>query len=213
MKINESAMREPRCADAFGLLFWSYLFFIDLHLTIDKFQVDFLPDCIGWLMIISALGAIRDVASAIDGIRKLAIAGLVCSLFLVVSVVPETTHDEPFGFTFQWTGLPASVMGIISLVYTWKLCGVIMEMAHAGGNPGLASKASFRRILNVSLLFLGALLFPVAYLAPGLAVALLAVGAVLAITTFFLLMGLMRRTAHFCRRLRPLPLEPEAVPQ
>lgn len=75
-----------RCIRAFGKVFWAFLFFIDLRIGVNNVKVDVIPDFVGWLLIVLALGEILALHSDVRSTRVLALITMVLSLFDLVHI-------------------------------------------------------------------------------------------------------------------------------
>lgn len=178
-------------------MFWAFLFFIDFRIGFDNVHIDVLPDFVGWVLFAAALGSISDLSPRVRGLRSMALWLVVLSLFEVVEIrLPISSGTvNTWMSPFFPIGMIATILGI---VFIWKLCELIMAMAEVTGNAMLHDQADFRRKLYAGLMVALALFFPVALLAPPLAVVAVVVAFPLSIIVFILMMGLMSSTEKMC---------------
>jgi hypothetical protein len=187
------------CIRAFERMFWPFLFFIDFRIGMNNIHIDILPDFIGWILIVIALGWIIKLHSDIKFIRSLAYWLVFLSIFDLVEI--QIPLKKAGSFTYSIS--PLFFVGIISAVLTiiviWKLCGVIMEMADAVNNTIIRDQAEFRRKLYIFFTIFILFFALISFIIPPLILIAVVVGLPLAIVVFCLLMGLMRGTANMCR--------------
>ncbi|MFA6240802.1 MAG: hypothetical protein WC655_07730 [Candidatus Hydrogenedentales bacterium] len=196
--ISARVISTNRCADAFGAMFWAFLFFLDFGIGFNGVTLDILPDIVGWLLMLSALKAIPDLSPDVRPLRTLALWLAVLSLFSLIQI-KGASGTGVTGLTIVYT-LHYLFTAILELIYIWMLCGLIMGMGLAYRCAALAERADFRRkfyaILQLSFLVLPGILMIINDRALVIATAI--VGFLIYAILFCLMMGLMKATQKMC---------------
>ena len=191
--INRDVLASPACADAFGRMFWAFVFFLDFKFGVNDISVDLLPDFVGWILIVTALGKLLELSPRVGGMKKLAGWLLFISIFSVIEI--KFRAFESWQSPFLVFGLV--LMGL-RLLFIWRLCALIMDMAKDVGDRSIYAKAEFRRLLYLLLVLATAMVTLSALLIRELAILVLFVLPP-TILVFFLLMGLMLGTKEMCQ--------------
>ena len=182
------------CADAFGQIFFAFIFFLDLRVGGVRVRVDLLPDVIGWIMVASALGRIFDLHTEIPKLRTLAFILVFLSLFDLVQFRIRLSSHVFIQSTFPFK----AIVTALDVLFFWRLCGVIMDMAAAVRNALIYERADMRRILYVVALIAAFILVGISVAFPPFATIALLVGIPLSLIAFFLMMGLMHGVRNMC---------------
>ena len=196
--INARVIPTSRCADAFGAMFWAFLFFLDFGIGFNGVTLDILPDIVGWLLMLSALNAIPDLSPDVRPLRTLALWLAVLSLFSLIQI-KGASGTGVTGLTIVYT-LHHLFTTILDLVYIWMLCGLIMGMGLACRRAALAERADFRRKLYAILLLFFLVLPGILTIINDRALLMAAamVGLLIYVILFCLMMGLMKATQEMC---------------
>lgn len=198
--IDEDVIRSESCARAFGHMFWAFIFFFDLRLTVDNLSIDILPDFIGWTMMATALTWILDLSPRVRGLRGLAILLAILALFDFIQLRAPAHRSPGVPIYISPVSPVLFLLFILDIVFFWKLCGLIMDMATIVESRIIRERAEFRRRLYVGyavLLVSGTL---TAFLVRSSTIFLILVTVPLAIVLFVLMMGLMAGTKRMCRQ-------------
>ncbi len=196
--INAHVISTNRCADAFGTMFWAFLFFLDFRISFNGVTLDILPDVVGWLLMLSALKAIPDLSPDVRPLRTLALWLAVLSLFSLIQIKGASGNGVT-GLTIVYS-LYNLATTILDLIYIWMLCGLIMRMGLAYRCEALAERADFRgklwAILQLAFWVLPWILMIINDRA--LVIAATMVGLLISVIVFCLMMGLMKATQELC---------------
>jgi hypothetical protein len=199
MSVNPEMIHTEQCASAFRRMFWAFPFFLDLRVGINEVHVDLLPDFVGWALIASALTWILPLAPIVAGLRTLAYWLVFLAIFDLVEIrIPL----RQAGNVTMWI-TPTFPIGIIAaildMLFIWRLCGLIIEMASVTRNATIREKADFRRRFYVAFIILAVVAVAISFAVPSFVLVALIVALPLAIIVFCLMMGLMKGTEKMCR--------------
>ncbi len=197
--LEPEMIRWPDCARAFHRIFWAFLFFIDFRIGINNVHVDILPDFIGWILMASALGWIIDVNPRVRGLRTLSFWLVVLSIFGLVEVRKPLQQVKNLTVWVMPTFLISVVAGILAIIFIWRLCGVIMDLASALDNTTIRNRADFRRKLYLGIIIAIWVVGGIIYVFPPFIIAAFIIGLPASILVFCLMMGLMKGTENMCR--------------
>ncbi len=192
--IDPELVKSQPCAEAFGRMFWAFLFFFDFRLGVNEVRVDVLPDVVGWCLFAVALAKISEVSPAVVSLRWFALWLLVWSIFDVVQFRGASDIEE-LNAVFLILGI---IAGVLNVVFVWKLCGLIIEMASAVGDTVVRRNADARRKIYLGFHIFLLVSIGLAAAAPPFALVAVIVGIPLAIVILCLMMGLMKQTERMC---------------
>jgi len=198
-------MRSRGCQRAFVAMMWAFLFLLPLPAVKagPSVSLEILPDVIGWLLFAAALRTVRDLHPEVRALRRLALVGLVVCLPRLLrfhEAVPPWQHV----YRLLQTGGAA-----VAIVFAWRLCRLVGDMAARAGRPSLKASAEFRFWLYTAglvLLCSGNFLPDLSRRVFGEVHGLFIVGVLAAMFTYIaitisLMMGLMAGVARMCARL------------
>ena len=194
--ISRNVLASPACSEAFGRMFWAFPFYIDFNITVGRVSVDLLPDLVGWILVITALGKILELSARVADLQEIGFWMLFFSIFSFIEIDIRWFED--------WLISPADLLSfvgtILRLLFIWWLGGLIMNMARVAGDDSIYAKADFRRTLNVVLAFSTVFMMLLVQLVPATAILLLIGLLPFSVIVFALLMGLMSGAKEMCRR-------------
>ena len=197
--LDRDMIHSELCVRAFLRMFWAFLFFFDFRIGINNVHVDVLPDFIGWILMASALGWILGLHSDIKGIRTLSLVLIFLSIFDLIEIKIPIKKVGGISYDISMLFPIGIVLAILSIIVIWKLCGVIMDMAEAVGNPLIRERADFRRKLYLSFMIAITAAIGICLVVPPLILVVAIGGLIVAIVVLCLMMGLMKATANMCQ--------------
>ena len=166
-------------------------------------SLEILPDAIGWLLFAAALGTVRDLHPEVRALRRLALVGLV---ICVPRLLRFHEAVPPWQHVYRLLQLGGAA---VALVFAWRLCRLVADMAMQADRPSLKTSADLRLWLyagGVLLLLAGAMLPRLSLRLFGEVHGLFIVASLAAMFTYIaitvsLMMGLMASVARMCVRL------------
>jgi len=176
-QLDVETLRAGSCPKAFRIMMWALVFFVPIPI------LNTFPDVVGWILFLIAIQMVPRLHRALGPMRLLAGFGL--ALWIGRTAAP-TQELYLILYLTTWA---------ILMLFMWKTCGMIMEIAEAAKAASLAWSARWRRWLCLLPFFLFAVAansgshwpFMVTFLF------MLAIACVLC-----LLMGLMADTSRMC---------------
>ncbi len=206
-EINAEAMQSKACRRAFAAMMWAFQFWVvlpPLHLARGT-TIEPLPDAVGWLIFLIALRAIAGLDPGVRQLRRLAVAGLVLC-------VPRVVRFQPSEILWQHIYLLLSAAGsVVAVVFVWKLCSLIADMAERADKRSLAQSARFGRWLypmaSVFLYWFICRMIPLHLRdVPALTKAIVMYGILFIFAAVICaMMGLMASVARMCREFAEAP--------
>ncbi|MEE9126069.1 MAG: hypothetical protein V3U11_02925 [Planctomycetota bacterium] len=190
--LQPDLVRTEETARSFRWLSWGLLMcFVDLKVC----EIPLLPDPVGWVIILLALHAIRDVHTTLPNLVILAWIGLGLSVVLLFEpVIAREAGSEAVSTT-----LPL-LDDVIELVLVWQLFGVVIDIAQHLADPTLAGQADFRRklvvFIDVSRWCLGFLLSRAQLVGAGFLILML---LPVVVVNVILVFTLLRNAARACQ--------------
>jgi len=197
--LDRDMINSELCVRAFLRMFWAFLFFFDFRIGINNVHVDVLPDFIGWILMASALGWILGLHSDIKVIRTLSLVLIFLSIFDLIEIKIPIKKVGGISYDISMLFPIGIVLAILSIIVIWKLCGVIMDMADAAGNPLIRERADFRRKLYLAFIIAITAAIGLCLVVPPLILVVVIGGLIIAIVVLCLMMGLMKATANMCQ--------------
>ncbi len=200
MSVNPDMIHTEQCAGAFHRMFWAFLFFLDLRIGVNEVHVDLLPDFVGWALIASALTMILPLAPIVARLRTLAYWLVFLAIFDLVEIRIPLRRAGNVAAWITPTFPIGIVAAILEILFIWRLCGLIIEMASIAGNTTIRERADFRRRLYVGFIIVAMLAVAVSFAVPSFVLVTVIIALPLAIIVFCLMMGLMKGTENMCRQ-------------
>jgi hypothetical protein len=189
---------------AFRYLFWSFIFtFIDFAFKINGVGIDIFPDIVGYVCLAFGLNLLSSRFPEYRILVGCATLLAVYSVFDLVGIERKVSFNQ-----FDLREYVFSIWGPLSLVATlihffiiWRVCELIIRMAHVTHHPALAASADIRRKVYLVLTFSFAIPTILLLISIKLALMTLTFIALCGFIVTLLLMGLMRRAEKMCQGL------------
>jgi len=145
--LNESFVGNKRYASAFGWICWGVVFHLPLFGF--AFHIDPLPDIFGWILIAIVLRKLQSLHSDVPFCTVLAWALAPVSLYDLAKIESLFTRSPILQIPLPLEVLYVIGWAAMAVLFYWKLCGIVADMAMFVKRKRLARKARFLRWLLV----------------------------------------------------------------
>jgi hypothetical protein len=136
-QLDPKLVQAGSCRKAFRTMMWAFVFFVPLPVQ------NVFPDVIGWILFLIAVQKVPRPHPAIGSMRLLAAFGLALWVARTVAF-----HSAAAGTQELYLVLYLIAWAIL-LLFVWKACAVIAQLADAAKADSVAQAARWRRWLCI----------------------------------------------------------------
>ncbi len=155
-ELDQRSASSERYARGFALMFWAIPFLafrVGPIVTVGKdvFFIDYLPDPIGYLLVVAGANRLLGLHVRARSVRNLALVLSYLSILTVIQywVVADQVGKQTRSSAPLWH--LSAVVDFLGLVMVWIVCGIVADLARQAGAERTARAARNRRILYVAL--------------------------------------------------------------
>ena len=188
--LDAELAKSERCQNALRTMMWAFLFFVPFPIPVPGFE--FYPDLGGWLLILLAVSRLIKMHPAMEYLRLLTASGIALWIIRAVVFHVGTSGAEKAHFLFYLT------TWAVIILFVWKLCDILREIAAAFGSEALAAQARSRRWASAVPFFAMALVASIGPKTGPLSLVTLYGMILLSVVSISLLMGLLAHAERAC---------------
>lgn len=190
-------------AAAFSRMFWAFPFLAlavgpVIHVGKEQLLIDLLPDFVGFALIAAGAGRLMRIHRGAKRVRLLALVLLCLSIPLCVQYRRQVGQAGNFGLFVIPLWPLVSLVSVVGGAMSWRLCGIIADLARLAGVPATERSALRRRGYGLIMAILTLGLIYILNAMPQWLVPALIGYLVAGLIVTCLMMGLMNQAYHIC---------------